>query len=258
MTATRIEFHAVAHALPLTHPVADYGYRALSSHEHGLTVLLIQSGIGHDKARRSVQQLLAGRSWDVIISTGFAGDLEMDSIGSVLIGHEVFLSQAATSHVSSIPRSFVCHPDWVNAALSIRWMGQEPLRTGKFVSVNRVLTNSGEKRQLHVDTGAVGVDMESAAIGEVAQEHGVPFLIVRAISDGAHDDLPVDFNLFLRPSGWVSGIMYIMTTPTSWKGFVDLYRHSKQASLQLTKFFEGFFSVVSRMSPSSRSFDGKL
>ena len=127
-----------------------------------------------------------------------------------------------------------------------------------FVSVDRVLTNTGEKRQLHVDTGAIGVDMESAAIGEVAQEHGVPFLIVRAISDGAHDDLPVDFNLFLRPSGWVSGIMYIMTTPTSWKGFLDLYRHSKQASLQLTKFFEGFFSVVSRMSPSSRSFDGKL
>ena len=156
--------------LPLTHPVAHYGYRALSSHEHGLTVLLLQSGIGHEKARRSVQQLLAGRSWDVIISTGFAGDLEMDSIGSVLIGHEVFLSQAATSPVSSIQRSFVCHPDWVNAALSTRWMGQEPLRTGKFVSVDRVLTNSGEKRQLHVDTGAVGVDMESAAIGEVAQE----------------------------------------------------------------------------------------
>ncbi len=136
-------------------------------------------------------------------------------------------------------------------------MGQVPLRTGKFVSVDRVLINSGEKRQLHIETGAVGVDMESAAIGEVAQEHGVPFLIVRAISDGAHDDLPVDFNLFLQPSGWVSGIMQIITTPASWKGFVDLYRHSKQAALQLTQFFEGFFSGVSRVSPSPRSVDGK-
>jgi adenosylhomocysteine nucleosidase len=258
VTATRIEFHAVARALPSTPTVSQYGYRALSSHKYGLTVLLLQSGIGHDKARKSVQQLLADQSWDVIISTGFAGDLEMNAIGSMLIGYEVFLSQAATTQVFPTPQSFVCHPDWVNAALSVSWMGQGPLRTGKFVSVDRVLTKSGDKRQLHVDTGAVGVDMESAAIGEVAQKHGVPFLIVRAISDGAQDDLPIDFNLFLRPSGWAAGIMHIMMTPTSWKGFLDLYRHSKQAALQLTHFFEGFFSSVSKVPLSPRSFNDKF
>ena len=90
MTATRIEFHAVARALQLTSPVSQQGYRALASDEPGLYVLLIQSGIGAEKARKSTQQLLAKGSWDVIISTGFAGDLERDSIGSVLVGHEVF------------------------------------------------------------------------------------------------------------------------------------------------------------------------
>lgn len=255
MTATRIEFQAVARALQLTHPVSQYGYRALSSNAHGLTILLIQSGIGPDKARKSTQQLLASASWDVLISTGFAGDLEADLIGSMLIGNEVFCGQSAASYFSSNSQSIACHPDWVKAALSVNWMGREPLRTGRFVSVDRVLTNSGDKHQLRVESGAVGVDMESATIGEVAQEHGIPFLIVRAISDGVHEDLPVDFNLFLAPSGWASGIMHIMTTPKSWKGFLNLYRHSKQASRQLTQFFEEFFSAVSRV-PSSPSILG--
>ena len=245
MTATRIEFHAVARALRFSHPVSHYGHRALASNDHGLNILLIQSGIGPDKARIVAQQLLDAASWDVMISTGFAGALDAGSIGSVLIGKEVFWEPSSTSHGSFTPQRIVCHPDWVQSALSLSWMGQEPLRTGLFVTVDRVITHSVAKHRLKGSTGAVGVDMESAAIGEVAQGHGLSFLIVRAISDGVNEDLPVDFNLFLKPSGWFFGVMHIMTTPRSWKGFLALYRHSKQASLQLTRFFEEFFSAVS-------------
>ncbi len=180
-----------------------------------------------------------------MISTGFAGALDTGPIGSVLIGKEVFWEPSSTSHGSFTPQRIVCHPDWVQSALSLSWIGQEPLRTGRFLTVDRVLTHSVAKHRLKGSTGAVGVDMESAAIGEVAQGHGLSFLIVRAISDGVNEDLPVDFNLFLKPSGWFSGVMHIMTTPRSWKGFLALYRHSKQATLQLTRFFEEFFSAVS-------------
>lgn len=250
MTATRIEFHAVARAFRISHPIFHYGHRALVSNDHGLNILLIQSGIGPDKARIVAQQLLDGASWDVMISTGFAGALDTCPIGSVLIGKEVLCGPSPTSRPSITPQRIVCHPDWVQLALSLSWIGQEPLRAGRFVSVDHVITHSVAKHELKASTGAVGVDMESAAIGEVAQGHGQSFLIARAISDGVNENLPVDFNLFLKPSGWFSGVMHIMTTPRSWKGFLDLYRHSKQASLQLTQFFEEFFSAVSTMPTS--------
>ncbi len=221
-------------------------------------MLLIQSGIGPDKARKTTQQLLADGPWNLIISTGFAGDLKADSIGSVLIGHEVVFGQTAISPLSSTSQIIACHPDWINVALAMSGTRREPLKTGRFVSVDHVLTNSEDKHLLHAESGAVGVDMESAAIGEIAQENGFPFLIVRAISDGANENLPVDFNLFLTPSGWVSGVLHIMTTPKSWKGFFDLYRHSKQASRQLTNFFEEFFSSVSKMRISSTSLSRKF
>ena len=257
MTATRIEFQAVAHALQLTSPVSQYGIRALESDEGGLYVLLIQSGIGPEKARKSTQQLFKKASWDGIISTGFAGDLEKDCIGSVLVGHEVFFDQSTAPPTSSPSRMILCHPDWVKTAMNIDWMGRKSLRSGRFVSVNRVLNRSVDKQTMRTSTGAVGVDMESGVIGEVAQKHGVPFLIVRSISDGAHEDLPIDFNLFLRPSGWLTGMMHIITTPKSWKDFLKLYQHSKEASWQLTNFFEEFFSALSKISSPSSLVSGK-
>ncbi len=254
VTATRIEFNAVARALRVSHPVSQYGHRALASIDHGLNVLLLQSGIGPGKARKNTQQLLAGASWDVIISTGFAGALDSLPIGSVLIGHEVCEESFVTSDASQGLQRFACHPDWVQVALNLNWAGRQSLRTGRFVSVDHVLTHSVDKHKLKASTGAVGVDMESAAIGGVAQEHDLPFLIVRTISDGVNEDLPVDFNLFLKPSGWIPGVMSILLSPRSWKGFLDLYQHSKQASSELTRFFEEFFSTIPILPPSANSF----
>ena len=244
MTATRIEFNAVARALRVSHQVSKYDCRALASTDHGLNVLLIQSGIGPRMARKKTQSLLAGTSWDVIISTGFAGALDSLPIGSVLIGYEVCEESCMTADESLGLKRFACHPDWVQAALNINEVGRESLRTGRFVSVDHVITYSVDKHKLKASTGAIGFDMESAAIGGVAKEHRLPFLIVRAISDGVNEDLPVDFNLFLKPFGWIPGVLSILSTPRSWKGFLELYQHSKQASVELTRFFEEFFSTI--------------
>lgn len=253
MTATRIEFNAVARAFQVSHPVSQYGHRALASHDHGLNILLIQSGMGPNKARTCTRQLLDNASWDVIVSTGFAGALDLIPIGSVLIGHEVCEEPNSTfDALLGLPR-VACHPDWVHSALDLHWTGQESLRAGAFVSVDHVLTHSVDKHKLKALTSAIGVDMESAAIGEVAQEHCQPFLIVRAISDGVNEDLPVDFNLFLKPSGWIPGVLSILSTPRSWKGFFDLYQHSKQASTELTRFFEEFFSTITTWPTSETS-----
>jgi adenosylhomocysteine nucleosidase len=57
------------------------------------------------------------------------------------------------------------------------------------------------------------------------------------------EDLPVDFNLFLRPGGWSAGIVSLLR-PVS---LVGLWRLRSQASLaarQLTVFFARFLHVV--------------
>ena len=191
------------------------------------------------------QQILEDETWDVVISTGFAGALNSTPIGSLVIGNEVLLGQPSDMLSDSEPQRILCHPDWVNTSLNIQLTGAYPLQVGRFVTLDRVLTHASQKLILEKRTGAVAVDMESGAIGQVAHQHGLPFLIVRAISDGIKEDLPVDFNLFLKPYGWVGGVWHVLFTPRCWKGIRRLYRNSKQAGLQLSRFFEKFFADIS-------------
>ena len=46
--------------------------------------------------------------------------------------------------------------------------------------------------------GALAVEMEGAAVAQVCYEHGVPFAVVRAISDSADHAAHVDFSRFLE------------------------------------------------------------
>jgi adenosylhomocysteine nucleosidase len=46
------------------------------------------------------------------------------------------------------------------------------------------------RRQLHATTQAHAIDLESGSVARVADAHGLPFAVVRAISDSADRDLP--------------------------------------------------------------------
>ncbi|WNM61517.1 phosphorylase family protein [Candidatus Nitrospira neomarina] len=245
MTATHLEFNAVGRTLPCVDSVNRHGYAGLESQGASIHVLLVKTGIGPGNAERVTRQILESEAWDVVISTGFAGALNSSPIGSLVIGQEVLFGET-TEMVSdsNLPR-IVCHPEWVKAALRVPLMDGCHLQAGRFVTTDRVLTQTSQKRILGERTGAMAVDMESGAIGEVAKQYGFPFLIIRAISDGINEDLPVDFNMFLKPFGWVGGIGQVLSSPRCWKGFIRLYRHSRQAGIQLSGFFENFFPTVS-------------
>jgi adenosylhomocysteine nucleosidase len=73
-----------------------------------------------------------------------------------------------------------------------------------------------------------------------ARHAHVPFVIVRAASDLLDEDLPLDFNLFLRPTGWVKGIALVLTSPTSLRGLSRLRRQSLVAAESLTAFFRRY------------------
>ena len=221
------------------------GYAGIESQGVSTYVLLVKTGIGPGKAERVTRQILGREAWDVVISTGFAGALNSSPIGSLVIGHEVLLGQSTETYSDSDLPRIVCHPEWVKAALGVPLMDECLLQVGRFVTTNQVLTQASQKRILGEQTRAMAVDMESGAIGEVAKQHGFPFLIIRAISDGINEDLPVDFNKFLKPFGWVGGIGQVLSSPRCWEGIFRLYRNSRQAGMQLSSFFEKFFLIVS-------------
>jgi adenosylhomocysteine nucleosidase len=91
----------------------------------------------------------------------------------------------------------ICDPAWV-AALAKRLPGA---RQGGFFADGRMIDTVAEKLELGRCHGALAVDMESHVAARVARKHGLPFAIVRIVSDEAGHLLPHAITVSMRADG---------------------------------------------------------
>jgi len=134
--------------------------------------ILVANGPGPGLARAAVDETLREhKEVDGIVSTGFCGALDP----ALSVGDIVVSGAGVTS-----PRSFV---------------------RGEVLSVDRVAATVAEKRTLREQTGAVAIEMESAAVAAKANECGLPFRCIKVVSDTALEDMPLDFNLYRDAAG---------------------------------------------------------
>ncbi|MEO0796072.1 MAG: hypothetical protein AAFX93_12960 [Verrucomicrobiota bacterium] len=64
--------------------------------------------------------------------------------------------------------------------------------TGNIHTANEVIATVADKSRLLEQTGSPLVDMESDHVAEVAQKRDVSLIVIRAVSDLATEDVPVD------------------------------------------------------------------
>jgi adenosylhomocysteine nucleosidase len=116
-----------------------------------------------------------------LASWGMAGGLDptLDA-GAILLPTEV---------IGSDRQSFNTAPAWRDR-LSRAVAAFAPVRSGRLLTSARAIGSVADKAELFRTTGAAAVDMESAAVGEVAARHQLPFIAVRVVVDGATDVLP--------------------------------------------------------------------
>ena len=139
--------------------------------------------------RARLEQAAAGAAG--IVSYGMAGALADGlKIGDWVVGNR--LSGAV---------DLECDPAWA-AALLAKLPGA---RLGGYFADGRMIDSVAEKIALGQRHNALAVDMESHVAGAVAAERGLPFAIVRCISDGARHLLPHAITVSMRPDGGVDG-----------------------------------------------------
>jgi uridine phosphorylase len=137
--------------------------------------------------RAKLEQAAAGAAG--IVSYGMAGALADGlAIGDWVVGDR--LSGAI---------ELACDPDWRDALLA-RLPGA---RKGGFFADGRMIDTVAEKLALGERHGCLAVDMESHVAGAVAAERGLPFAIVRCVSDGARHLLPHAITVSMRADGGV-------------------------------------------------------
>lgn len=76
---------------------------------------------------------------------------------------------------------------------------------GALYSGGAVLATAEDKEKLFGRTGALAVDLESAAVAETAARHALPFAVLRAVCDPASRSLPRAALVALDPDGRING-----------------------------------------------------
>ena len=142
--------------------------------------LLTVSGIGPRRAAIASQNLLE-KGATGLLSWGSAGGLSPNvSPGSLILPRVIIASDQSRYHVDEVWHGSLCD----------RLKGHVSLHTDPMAESTTVVSTPAEKAILFCRTGAVGVDMESAAVAATAQKRGIPFIVVRAVADGVDTTIP--------------------------------------------------------------------
>lgn len=245
--ATRWEIDAVLQAFP------SYDVRSVNGISYwvgcagGSPCWVVRTGIGPRKAENAVRTIMTAAPLSAIISTGFACALNEAGIGDVLIGTDIY---CRTSSGYDLVRS--CDSELIAEAIhSAKESGVESV-SGRFISVAQVVCRSHEKQAIARSSGAIGLDMESVALAMAARDADVPFAVIRTVSDRRDEDLPLDFNLFLRPTGWIAGVVACLSNPSSFAGLSRLRAQSRIAATQLSRFHKRYVNVLSAQVAAGR------
>ena len=241
-TATRWEFDAVRRALRDVRAQARQGERVVVGRRGNWDVVLAQTGVGPEQAAAVCREVLRAQPVELVVSAGLACALVPARIGDLLVGTDV--SMVADGRTAG-PVKQGCAGGIVTAAVRAAAQAGLPVQAGSFVTAPRILWHAADKRAMAEMTGAIGLDMESAALAAVAAERAAPFAIVRSVSDLVDETLPVDFNLFLKPAGWMKGLAACVAAPSCVGGLFRLRRQMRVASGRLSRFFEQFLDELS-------------
>ena len=110
-------------------------------------------------------------------------------------------------------------------------------RVGPVAGTDRLLATPGHKRALLEATGALAADMESHAVAELASAAAEPFIVVRAISDGADQSLPDAATRFLGPAGQIrpASLLGVIARPRELAAVVRLGLQTRRALATLRR-----------------------
>lgn len=204
-------------------------------------IALIKTGEGPRNAERMLRSWLDQSSARAVLGIGFAGALSSSlRAGDLVVAREVRgIDREGESYVSS--------PALLAVARRARI---ERLHFGTAVTVDEIVGKASAKRQLAtvLAKDEIGcVDMESSAVARVCGERGLPFLIVRSITDLLDEDLPIDFNSCRTRDGRVSAhrvIRAALARPQSFKELLELRRRSHCCAERLAAFIRLLLPLI--------------
>lgn len=192
----------------------DYYFGQINSQD----VVLVESGIGKVEAGITTEHLITDCGADVVINSGSAG-----GIGDGLHVGDVVISTATAYHdvdatafdyqYGQLPGkepSFAASKKWGDALAKAGEQTGLTVKQGLIVSGDQFIASQDAIKQILAHfPDALSSEMEGAAVGQVATDHQVPYVVVRAMSDTGDEEAGVSFDEFIIEAGKRSAAMLL-------------------------------------------------
>jgi nucleoside phosphorylase len=183
---------------------------------NGAQVAMVANGPGPKLAWAAVEEVKRHESVDGLVSIGFCGGLKRSlNVFDIFVATEVLGVAPALAPSSS-----------------------RPFKTGKLLSIDRVVSTAAEKAALAKNADAV--EMEAAAVADRAKRYHVPFYAVRVVTDTFVESFPLDFNQMRSLDGRFSRVRILgaaLRRPLAvFPELIKLNRRTKRAARALGDF----------------------
>lgn len=172
----------------------------------GKDAVVVQCGIGKVNAAMCTQILCDCFGVTHVINTGIAGSLDAAlDIGDLVISrdaiHHDFDLRFWGRPVGQVPDMGVTAFPADEGMISCAFKAAETVnpghtRIGRVASGDQFICSAEQKDRIIADTQGICAEMEGASIAHAAYRNGVPFVIIRAISDKADNSAEMDYPTF--------------------------------------------------------------
>ena len=174
----------------------------------GADVVLLKSGIGKVNAAMSTAILLEKYAPSVVINTGSAGGFSPElKVGDVVISTEVVHHDVdvtifgyAYGQVPQLPPTFKADEKLIAIAEEAAKKIEEVQVVKGLIATGDSFMNDPERVQFVRGKfpELQASEMEAAAIAQVSHQFGIPFIVIRALSDIAGKESNISFEAFLE------------------------------------------------------------
>lgn len=195
VVALAVERHALQGSLQERRRQGLGGRPAVRGRLAGRDILLVQAGIGRDRAHDTVIAAAREFAVDAAWSLGFAGGLTDRLRPGDLVFPAAVLDDADTG---GGPLAADSSHATVYAALS---RAAIPVDAGNVITVETVLRTPEAKRAVRQRSGAVAAEMEAAGVARAARDLGIPWAALKAVVDAADDPVPPFLAKCTTPQG---------------------------------------------------------
>jgi adenosylhomocysteine nucleosidase len=204
---------------------------------HDAEVIVLLTGVGGRRAWAEATSIIWDGNVDVCVSSGLAGALRKQHCpGDVLVPREVHTTswdKVIPTDKALVELASKCGAKVVDA----------------FYSADRVIVRSDEKLDLG-EKKMDAVEMETGNILLEAVAFGARVVAIRAISDGADEALPLDFNRSVTEEGDVSikrVLAQIAARPSSLPALIRFGMQSRRAARKLATVLDKYVEALAQM-----------